>query len=107
MERLTYRNGNGYLFFRVEGKRVRIDDIETLRVAERLAHYEDAEEQGQLEFLPYKVGACVKGKHPKENWSGIVEEISINSEGVFLFCNSGGYHMYVRPEDVVAHDDGN
>lgn len=65
---------------------------------EKLARYEKAEQEGRLIKLPCKIGASVRGKN--ENWSGTVDEFSVNSDGVFLFVNSG-YSGYEKPEDVV------
>lgn len=33
-------------------------------------------------------------------WSGVVGEVTVNSDGVFLFINSGGYNFYVGPDQV-------
>lgn len=54
MDRLTHLNGNGDIYFLVNGVRVRIDKIEELRVAEKLKYYEDLEEQCRLIILPTK-----------------------------------------------------
>lgn len=59
MERLTYTNGNEYIYFIIDGYKVRINDVDVLRVAERLKHYEDLEEQGKLVFMPCKEGDTV------------------------------------------------
>lgn len=59
MNRLTHLNGNGDIYFLVNGVRVRIDEIEELRVAEKLKHYEDMEEQGRLIVLPCKEGDTI------------------------------------------------
>ena len=67
------------------------------KLVERLAYYEDLEEQGRLVELPYKIGANVSGKY--RNWSGTIDEISINSDGIFLYINSG-YSFYVRPDEI-------
>ena len=58
MERLTYRGENGKPYVRADGYyqhcRMNLDIV-----AERLAAYEDAEEQGLLVRLPCKVGDTV------------------------------------------------
>lgn len=59
MDRLTHLNGNGDIYFLVNGVRVRIDEIEELRVAEKLKYYEDLDEQGRLVVLPCKKGDTV------------------------------------------------
>jgi hypothetical protein len=64
----------------------------------KLAYYEDAEEQGRLVVLPCKIGDSVDGKIG--NWFGTVEEISINSDGMFLYVASGGYNHLVKPDEV-------
>lgn len=48
--------------------------------------------------LPCKIGDTVYGKIA--NWQGTVEEISINSDGIFLYVVSGGYNHLVRPDEV-------
>lgn len=59
MERLTYTNGNGYIYFVIDGFKIHIDDIDALRVAERLKYYEDLEEQGKIVFMPCKEGDTI------------------------------------------------
>lgn len=47
-------------------------------------------------------------------WSGVVREVIVNSDGIFLFVNSGGYNFYVTPDQLrelqtptpTASDDG-
>ena len=46
MERLTHINGNGDIYFIVDGKKVYVDDVVMLRIAEKLKHYEDIENRG-------------------------------------------------------------
>lgn len=48
--------------------------------------------------LPCNIGDTVYGKIA--NWQGTVEEISINSDGIFLYVVSGGYNHLVRPDEV-------
>ena len=59
MDRLTHLNGNGDIYFLVNGVRVRIDEIEELRVAEKLKYYEDLEEKNKLVVLPCNIGDTV------------------------------------------------
>lgn len=47
-------------------------------------------------------------------WSGVVKEITVNSDGISLFVNSGGYNFYVTPDQLrelqtptPAESDGN
>ena len=65
---------------------------------EELQSYRDLEEQGRLMILPCKIGDSVDNK--RYNWFGTVEEISINSDGVFLYVVSGGYNHLVKPDEV-------
>lgn len=48
--------------------------------------------------LPCKIGDSVDGK--RGNWFGTVEEIAINSDGIFLYVSSGGYNKLLRPDEV-------
>lgn len=50
--------------------------------------------------LPFTVGTnvCAKDKQ----WTGTVEEIAINSDGITLYIRSGGGGFYVRPDEVVG-----
>ena len=50
-------------------------------------------------FSPFRVGEHVQ--HKQHNWMGTVEEIAINSNGIFLYVSSGGGSVYVRPEEVM------
>ena len=59
MERLTYESNNGYICFVIDGEKVTIDDVDILKVAQKLKTYEDLEEQGLLLRLPCKVGDTV------------------------------------------------
>ena len=45
--------------------------------------------------LPCKVGDTVYGKDRK--WTGTVEEIVINSDGIALYVSSGGHAFYAYP----------
>ena len=65
---------------------------------EELQRYRDLEKQGRLIVLPCKIGDAVDGKIG--NWFGTVEEISINSDGIFLYVVSGGYNHLVKPDEL-------
>ena len=71
MERLTYVNGNGYIYFVIDGYKVRIDDVDVLKVAERLKYYEDLAEQERLIILPCKIGTKVYVVEDIGNWYDI------------------------------------
>lgn len=62
-----------------------------------LQRYKDLEEQGRLIVLPCKIGDTAHSK--RYNWFGTVEEISINSDGTFLYVVSGYNHL-VKPDEV-------
>lgn len=64
----------------------------------KLGEYEDLEEDGRLIKLPCKIGAKVYNKN--WNWFGTVEEISINSDGIFLYVTSGGYNHLVKQDEI-------
>lgn len=73
-------------------------------VSEDLRYAADAIEQLQAELdrvkVPCKVGAIVRGKNGK--WSGEVTELSVNSDGWFLYVDYGnGYRNYHRPDEVL------
>lgn len=33
-------------------------------------------------------------------WSGVVREVTVNSDGISLFVNSGGYNFYTTPDQI-------
>jgi hypothetical protein len=33
-------------------------------------------------------------------WSGVLREVTVNSDGISLFVNSGGYNFYVAPDQL-------
>ena len=59
MERLTQINGNNEVYCIVEDKKIVVDNIDMLKICQRLKLYEDVEEQGLLLRLPCKVGGMV------------------------------------------------
>ena len=97
MKRHTFMS-DGY--YAISGKENFDDQDENYCGAaiDKLAEYENAEEQGRLIVLPCKIGDTVDGKIG--NWFGTVEEISINSDGIFLYVTSGGYNHLVKPDEV-------
>lgn len=66
----------------------------------RRAEIMRAESEGRCFTPPCKIGDWVRGK--TESWCGRVEEISINSDGIFLYVNSGGYSFYCRADGAVV-----
>lgn len=37
----------------------------------------------------------------KDNrWRGVVKEIAVNSDGIFLFVSSGGGNFYITPNEL-------
>lgn len=34
------------------------------------------------------------------HWSGVVREVTVNSDGISLFINSGGYNFYATPDQI-------
>ena len=59
MERLTQINGNNEVYCIVDDKKITVDNIDMLKICQRLKLYEDLEEQGLLLRLPCKVGTSV------------------------------------------------
>lgn len=91
MYRLTHLNGNGAIYFRVNGVRVRINEIEELIVAEKLKYYEDLEEQGRLLILPCKVGDKVWITLDYDVMEARVQGISVSATGKDTILHFGGY----------------
>ena len=59
MNRLTETNGNNYIHFVIDNQIVTINDTDILKVAQKLKHYEDLEEQNKLLELPCAKGSTV------------------------------------------------
>lgn len=62
----------------------------------------NVELQAELDRVkpPCEVGAIVRGKNGK--WSGEVTELSVNSDGWFLYVDYGnGYRGLHRPDEVL------
>lgn len=59
MERLTQINGNNEVYCIVDDKKIVVENIDMLKICQRLKLYEDLEEQGRLISLPCKVGDTV------------------------------------------------
>lgn len=66
-----------------------------------LQRYKELEEQGRLIVLPCKIGDTAYNK--RENWFGTVEEIAINSDGIFLYVVSGYNHL-IKPDEVEFYE---
>lgn len=99
MERFTYKHNDEWCVNGVNGK-ISSDNQANYwgEAINRLAEYEDLEEDGRLIRLPCKIGDKVYNKN--WNWSGTVGEISINSDGVFLYVTSGGYNHLVKQDEI-------
>src|SRR5574344_240904 len=59
MERLTQINGNNEVYCIVDDKKIVVENIDMLKICQRLKLYEDLEEQGLLLRLPCKVGDTI------------------------------------------------
>ena len=59
MERLTQINGNNEIYCIVDNKKIVIENIDMLRICQRLKLYEDLDEQGLLLRLPCKIGSTL------------------------------------------------
>ena len=97
MERFTKRRQDGRVGFAVNGTPSE-NMCKFPIVLDKLCEYEDLEEDERLIRLPCKIGDKVYNKN--WNWSGTVEEISINSDGVFLYVTSGGYSHLVKQDEI-------
>ena len=59
MERLPQINGNNEIYCIVDDKKIVAENIDILKIFQRLKLYEDLEEQGLLLRLPCKAGSTV------------------------------------------------
>ena len=59
MERLTQINGNNEVYCIVDDKKIVVENIDMLKICQRLKVYEDLDEQGLLLRLPCKVGDTI------------------------------------------------
>ena len=59
MERLTQINGNNEVYCIVDDKKIVVENIDMLKICQRLKLYEDLDEQGLLLRLPCKVGDTI------------------------------------------------
>ena len=100
MVRLTYENNNGYIYFVINGEKVTINDVNILKVAQKLKEYEDLDEQGLLFRLPCKVGdtlyaiggkriQVLKAKNDISIFSGKLHILSEN----FVYADYISYDM--------------
>lgn len=75
MERLTYRPANPYIS-KTSGELVKAySDYSTREIINRLADYEDMEENGRIVILPCKVGDTVYVIHRRFNGSDCIREM--------------------------------
>ena len=59
MERLTQINGNNEIYCIVDNKKIVVENIDMLKICQRLKLYEDLDEQGLLLRLPCKIGDTI------------------------------------------------
>ena len=59
MERLTQINGNNEVYCIVDGKKIVVENIDMLKICQRLKLYEDLDEQGFILRLPCKIGSIL------------------------------------------------
>ena len=81
MERLTLRNKEGQAIAKA---------VNYLSMLDKLADYEDAEEQGLLLRLPCKVGGTVYTIYQHKIIIGKLRRISIRKEGATFFAKFDG-----------------
>lgn len=87
LDRLTYKNFGKYmLFYGADAEWKKFSRYDVLDNAiQKLASYEDAEEQGLLKMFPCKVGDVVY--FPKYDYhdSAVITQIEIDKEGITFY----------------------
>ena len=104
MERLTQINGNNEVYCIVDDKKIVVENIDMLKICQRLKLYEDLDEQGLLLRLPCKVGNDIYAIPSEVNYRlnksfgakglnaicrQVVDHIEFNSYGYLVSTNEG------------------
>lgn len=93
MERLTTRcAGHAVMAWEHEEQHTTQEWIDML--TDRLAYYEDLEEQGQLVVLPCRVGDTVYRKLTLTYQKETVTVIGIDNEGIYIGTTCGTYQKH-------------
>lgn len=99
MERLTQINGNNEIYCIVDDKKIVVENIDILKICQRLKLYEDLEEQGLLVRLPVPIGTTVykfepSVKETKEYIKTTVTRYEIFDDSIwFTFANGLGRNI--------------
>ena len=107
MERLTYRIDNI-----PDGESgVWVEQHDYISAAEKLADYEDAEEQGLLIRLPCKIGETLYFTHDKRVIASEVLSVKYHAEaenhGVFAVCFSLASIKLLKVKFFLRHSSSN
>ena len=104
MERLTQINGNNEVYCIVDDKKIVVENIDMLKICQRLKLYEDLDEQDLLLRLPCKVGDDIYAIPSEVNYKlnksfgakglnaicrQVVDHIEFNSYGYLVSTNEG------------------
>lgn len=99
MERLTQINGNNEVYCIVDDKKIVVENIDMLKICQRLKLYEDLEEQGLLVRLPVSIGTTVykfepSVKETKEYIKTTITRYEIFDDSIwFTFANGLGRNI--------------
>ena len=99
MERLTQINGNNEVYCIVDDKKIVVENIDMLKICQRLKLYEDLDEQGLLVRLPVSIGTTVykfepSVKETKEYIKTIITRYEIFDDSIwFTFANGLGRNI--------------
>lgn len=106
MERLTQINGNNEVYCIVDDKKIVVDNIDMLKICQRLNLYEDLDEQGLLLRLPCKVEEtvyCIYERYTKcSEYGQVLEEYSCQCCEC-LECDSHK-ELYVQSQKAYSLD---
>lgn len=99
MERLTQINGNNEVYCIVDDKKIVVENIDMLKICQRLKLYEDLDEQGLLVRLPVSIGTTVykfepSVKETKEYIKTTITRYEIFDDSIwFTFANGLGRNI--------------
>ena len=99
MERLTQINGNNEVYCIVDNKKIVVENIDMLKICQRLKLYEDLEEQGLLVQLPVPIGTTVYKFEPsvietKEYIKTTITRYEVFDDSIwFTFANGLGRNI--------------
>ena len=105
MDRLTQINGNNEIYCIVDDKKIVVENIDMLKICQRLKLYEDLEEQGLLLRLPVPIGTTVYkfeplAKETKRYIKTTITRYEVFDDSIwFTFANGLGRNI----EDFGKH----